>query len=105
MISPFKAVMGGDYRACETRLQRAIHMRFSLPADLPESLRKTVKRADQIAAFCEATQLAGFSDGEAQRYFGRPAGIATTALSLTPKSTRAVQALYLKRFAAIDRAR
>ena len=32
MISPFKSVMGGSYKDCELRLQRAIHLRFSLPA-------------------------------------------------------------------------
>ncbi len=31
MISPFKAVVGGDYKSVEERLQEAIHLRFSLP--------------------------------------------------------------------------
>ena len=35
MISPFKAVVGGDYKVVEERLQRAIHLRFGLPAELP----------------------------------------------------------------------
>ncbi|TIU67260.1 MAG: HD family hydrolase, partial [Mesorhizobium sp.] len=48
MISPFKSVMGGSYKDCELRLQRAIHLRFSLPAELAASLRKDIKRADQI---------------------------------------------------------
>ena len=30
MISPFKAVVGGDYKSVELRLQHAIHLRFSL---------------------------------------------------------------------------
>src|SRR5436309_9295481 len=33
MISPFKSVMGGSYKDCELRLQRAIHLRFSLPPE------------------------------------------------------------------------
>ena len=31
MISPFKAVLGGDYKAVEKRLLAAIHIRFGLP--------------------------------------------------------------------------
>ena len=64
MISPFKAVVGGGYKEVEKRLQRAIHLRFSLPADTPAPLKKAIKRADQIAAWFEATRLAGFSEAE-----------------------------------------
>ena len=32
MISPFKAVIGGDYKVVERRLLSAIHIRFGLPA-------------------------------------------------------------------------
>ena len=35
MISPFKSVVGGGYKEVEGRLQRAIHLRFALPAELP----------------------------------------------------------------------
>ena len=31
MISPFKAVLGGDYKVVEKRLLAAIHIRFGLP--------------------------------------------------------------------------
>ena len=34
MISPFKSVVGGGYKEVEGRLQRAIHLRFALPAEL-----------------------------------------------------------------------
>src|ERR1700739_4486541 len=33
MISPFKAAIGGEYKRIEQRLQRAIHIRFGLPAE------------------------------------------------------------------------
>ena len=36
MISPFKAVIGDSYKAVEKRLLAAIHLRFGLPAKLPE---------------------------------------------------------------------
>ena len=43
MISPFKAVLGGDYKAVEKRLLAAIHIRFGLPPVLPDE----ITQADQ----------------------------------------------------------
>lgn len=72
IISPFKAVMGGNYKEVEKRLLSAIYLRFSLPATMPAALNKQVKKADQEAAFFEATHLAGFDAPEARRLFGAP---------------------------------
>jgi 5'-deoxynucleotidase YfbR-like HD superfamily hydrolase len=72
MISPFKAALGLDYKAFEIRLLGAIHVRFGLPARTPEKLGALIKRADRISAYLEATELAGFSEEEAGRIFGRP---------------------------------
>jgi 5'-deoxynucleotidase YfbR-like HD superfamily hydrolase len=72
MISPFKAVLDGAYKAVEARLLAAIHLRFGLPATNPDELAKRIKKADHIAAYWEATRLAGFSETEAVRFFGRP---------------------------------
>ena len=72
MISPFKAVIGDTYKAVEQRLLAAIHLRFGLPAKLPETLQSLIKAADRAAAYLEATRLAGFSEAEARRFFGRP---------------------------------
>ncbi|HEY0233856.1 MAG TPA: HD family hydrolase, partial [Afipia sp.] len=38
MISPFKAVIGGSYKQVEKRLLSAIHVRFGLPAILPDEI-------------------------------------------------------------------
>jgi 5'-deoxynucleotidase YfbR-like HD superfamily hydrolase len=70
MISPFKAVIGDSYKAVEHRLLAAIHLRFGLPAKLPEGLQNLVKAADRAAAYLEATRLAGFQDDEARKFFG-----------------------------------
>jgi len=102
MISPFKSVMGGSYRDCEQRLQRAIHLRFSLPAELPESLRREIKRADQIAAYFEATVLAGFTLKEAAEFFGRPRGFSADRLDLAPRPVTWAQGAFLKRYAEIE---
>ncbi len=72
LISPFKAAVGIDYKGFELRLLAVIHIRFGLPAKLPEDISKLIKRADRVAAFFEATQLAGFSHAEAKTYFGLP---------------------------------
>jgi 5'-deoxynucleotidase YfbR-like HD superfamily hydrolase len=72
MISPFKAVIGMTYKAVEERILSAVLLRFSLEATHSESLVKLTKRADRAAAFFEATRLAGFSEAEAEQFFGRP---------------------------------
>ena len=72
MISPFKAVIGDSYKAVERRLLAAIHLRFGLPAKLPESLTTLIKAADCSAAYLEATRLAGFAEEEARKFFGSP---------------------------------
>jgi 5'-deoxynucleotidase YfbR-like HD superfamily hydrolase len=77
MISPFKAVIGDSYKAVEHRLLAAIHLRFGLPAKLPETLEKLIKSADRGAAFLEATRLAGFSHAEARKFFGPPPVLST----------------------------
>ncbi|MGE4373528.1 MAG: YfbR-like 5'-deoxynucleotidase [Xanthobacter sp.] len=72
MISPFKAVLGDDYKGVEARLLAAISMRFSLPAHWPASLERIIKTADRASAYFEAIHLAGFSPAEAKTIFGRP---------------------------------
>jgi 5'-deoxynucleotidase YfbR-like HD superfamily hydrolase len=72
MISPFKSVIGDSYKAVETRLLAAIHVRFGLPAKLPDSLLKLIKAADRNAAYLESTRLAGFEEAEARKFFGPP---------------------------------
>lgn len=72
MISPVKAAVGPGYRALDHRLAAAIHLRFGLPAAIPVTIKRKIKRADKISAWLEATQIAGFSESEANRFFGRP---------------------------------
>jgi len=72
MISPFKAMIGDSYKATEKRLLTAIHRRFGLSPDLPDDIVGLIKDADRSAAYLEATQLAGFAEAEARRFFGLP---------------------------------
>ncbi len=103
MITPFKTILGGEYRAVEERLRRAIHIRFGLPSTLPGSLQGRVKAADRAAAFFEATRLAGFSDAEAEKFFGRPHGIDPATLAMNPWPAGKAEREYLKRFRAISK--
>ncbi|MEQ9144166.1 MAG: HD family hydrolase [Parvibaculaceae bacterium] len=102
MISPFKAALGFDYKAFEHKLERAIHLRFGLPADLPKTVETLIKRADRVSAFLEATQLAGFSDAEAAEIFGRPRGL--PPVRLRPLAPTDAQALFLKKFSTLLKA-
>jgi 5'-deoxynucleotidase YfbR-like HD superfamily hydrolase len=102
MISPFKAAVGIDYRAFESRLLAAIHMRFGLPAVLPAKITALIKHADRTAAFLEATQLAGFEPAEAKKYFGTPNGYSASASGgftvLKPLAPNDASAQYLRKF-------
>lgn len=101
MISPFKAVLGDHYKTFEHRLQEAIHIRFGLPPEIPEELHKRIKDADKIAAWYEATQLAGFSEVEAVKIFGeKPNNF--TCPDLTPLSTNEIKSLFIQRFSELN---
>jgi 5'-deoxynucleotidase YfbR-like HD superfamily hydrolase len=103
LISPFKQAIGFDYRAFEMRLLEAIHRRFGLPATLPEQIVAEIKAADRIAAYYEATRLAGFHTDEAERYFGSPAENDPGSL-VEPWPVAVVQKAFLKRFEALVKA-
>ena len=82
LISPFKALLGGEYPVVEQRLLAAIHRRFGLPTPLPATLTARIKAADHVAAYFEAVALAGFGEAEAAQIFGRPRGIEPGRLDL-----------------------
>ncbi len=79
---PVKAAVGPGYGALDDRLTAAIHIRFGLPAVTPAALKKKIKKADRISAWMEAVQIAGFSIGEADKFFGRPDPALTEGLDI-----------------------
>lgn len=97
MISPFKNALGLDYRDFEDRLQRAIHLRFGLPPVISSDLKKRIKEADGIAAWFEATQLAGFNELDALKIFG-PQPTLRKIPDLTPLAPENCKELFLERF-------
>ena len=103
MISPFKAVLGEDYKAVEKRLLAAIHVRFGLPPQLDAAIVRQIKSADRGAAYLEATVLAGFSETEAKRLFGRDPGLPPSVRAdyLSPWSAAKAQKQFLARFKSL----
>jgi 5'-deoxynucleotidase YfbR-like HD superfamily hydrolase len=99
MISPFKAVIGGDYKAVERRLLTAIHRRFGLPAEASAAIKALIKSADSGAAYLEATRLAGFDPAEARRFFGRPPAVSAIMERdfLKPWPAETAEARYFER--------
>ena len=97
MITPFKYALGGIYRDIEERLSVAVHIRFGLPATLPDQVGRVIKRADRMAAWLEATQLAGFSEEDAAKILRRPRNTPTTMRLRAVPPDQAAE-MFLKRF-------
>ncbi len=86
MISPVKAAVGPGYGELDDRLMAAIHLRFGLPAQIPVTVKKQIKKADKLSAWLEAVQIAGFTQAEADKFFGKqdPALTKDLAIQLRP---------------------
>jgi hypothetical protein len=97
MISPVKAAVGPGYGELDARLSAAIHLRFGLPAILPKSVKQAIKRADRVSAWLEAVQLAGFSESEADKFFGHPDPAFTEGLMLRLRPPAEVRADFTAR--------
>ena len=97
MITPFKAALGTDYKKIEKRLEEAVHIRFGLPAILPQKIEFAIKRADRMSAYIEATQIAGFSADEAVKLFTRPRGTPAD-FDITPLPPHAAAKAFIRQF-------
>ncbi len=97
MISPVKSAVGPDYGALDDRLAAAIHFRFGLPAAVPKTVKRQIKKADKISAWMEATQIAGFSEAEATKFFGHPDKAVMEGLEITLRPPVVVRQAYVER--------
>ena len=97
MISPVKAAVGAGYGELDNRLVAAIHRRFGLPADLPKRTKQQIKKADRISAWMEATRIAGFSEPEANRFFGKPDAALIEGLTIRLRPPVEVRRAYTER--------
>ena len=82
MISPVKAFIGNEYKILEQTLLETIHIRFGLPAKTPKAIKEEIKRADRRAAWVEATQIAGFTEAEANKLFLKPSSIVMDSIKI-----------------------
>ncbi len=101
MISPVKAAVGPGYDELDKRLTAAIHIRYGLPAAIPAVVKRKIKKADKISAWLESTQIAGFAEDEANKFFGKPATGMLDGLSLVLRSPMEARTAYLDRHAAL----
>ena len=97
MISPVKSAVGPSYGELDLRLTAAVHLRFGLPAVLPVLVKKAIKAADKISAWLEAVQIAGFSETEADKLFGRPDSAVLRGLEIKLRPPAQVRADYVAR--------
>ena len=98
MISPVKAAVGPGYEVLDDRLSRAIYLRFGLPAKIPQTVKKQIKRADKLSAWLEATQIAGFNEQEADKYFGKWTSDIAKETVINPRAPMDVRASYIARY-------
>ncbi len=101
MISPVKAAVGPGYGELDARLSAAVHLRFGLPAVLPGAVKKAIKAADKVSAWLEAVQIAGFSEAEANRFFGRPGDALLRGLEIRLRPPAVVRAAFVERHQAL----
>jgi len=101
MISPVKAAIGPGYGELDNRLTAAIHLRFGLPAALPKIVKAAIKRADKVSAWLEAVQIAGFSEKEANGFFGKPPAEIIQGLGVELRAPLEVRTDYTKRHAEL----
>lgn len=101
MISPVKAAVGPNYDELDKRLAAAVHLRFGLPATIPAAVKKQIKKADKISAWMEATQIAGFSEPEANRFFGKPDAATIDGLHILLRPPTETRTAYTARHAEL----
>lgn len=101
MISPVKAAVGEGYGELDARLTAAIHIRFGLPATLPKTIKAQIKRADKVSAWMEAIQIAGFSEAESTKFFGRPSPEVMQGLAIRLRPPVEVRRDFVARHAAL----
>ena len=97
MISPVKAAVGPGYGELDLRLTAAVHLRFGLPAVLPPVIKKAIKVADKVSAWLEAVQIAGFSEPEADKLFGRPGDLVLRGLEIRLRPPAVVRSDFVER--------
>lgn len=98
MISPVKGALGREYGEMDARIAEAVHRRFGIPVKVPANIKKIIKQADQVSAWLEAIEIAGFSEVEARGIFKVPKPEYCSGLNIRLRPPAEVRAAYLDRF-------
>jgi len=100
MISPFKAVLGGDYKAVEKRLLSAIHIRFGLPPVLADEITRQIKAADRGAHTSRRPSLQVLPKPRPSACSARDPGLPPASVRdyLTPWTAAKAEKRFLARF-------
>lgn len=95
LCGPAKANMKStEYRDMEEALQRAVFIAVGLPAELPPGMKRIIKYADRASAYAEALLIVGFSEEEAEMFFGVRTQLKENAF-LTSMSSEEAMASFL----------
>ena len=101
VIGPVKASVGAGYAMLDQKLTAAIHLRFGLPTQLPPTIKARIKRADMLSAWLEAQQIAGFTQAEANKFFGRRVSKNLHHYPIKLRPPKKVRSDFIKRFKEI----
>ena len=101
VIGPVKASVGAGYAMLDQKLTAAIHLRFGLPTQLPPTIKARIKRADMLSAWLEAQQIAGFTQAEANKFFGRRVSKNLNHYPIKLRPPKKVRSDFIKRFKEI----
>jgi 5'-deoxynucleotidase YfbR-like HD superfamily hydrolase len=101
MISPVKAAVGPGYGVLDDRLTAAIHLRFGLPAQIPATIKRQIKKADKLSAWLEAVQIAGFTVAEADKFFGKQNQVVADQLTIKLRPPVIVRDEFTQRYHAL----
>jgi 5'-deoxynucleotidase YfbR-like HD superfamily hydrolase len=101
VVTPVKAVLGDRYRELEGRLERALCLVLGIGSTVPAEWRRSVKRADRIAAVTEAVRLAGWTEKEARKLVGMGYRGKLWQGPLDPWPEQEARAQWITRFRAV----
>ncbi|WBU58423.1 HD family hydrolase [Paracoccus sediminicola] len=101
MISPVKGALGQEYGDMDARIAEAVHRRFGLPAKIPAKIKRQIKQADEVSAWLEALEIAGFSEKEARSIFKVPKPEHCDGLVIKLRPPAEARRDYLDRFQSL----
>ena len=82
-------------------MEEAINIRFGLPSIKNTALKKKIKQSDLYSAWFEATQIAGFTIPEANKFFLKPPF--SVNIKIKPVAVEFAEKAFLNRFNELNK--